>query len=315
MMSVTDEIESRPRARRWRKVLIRIGLALALVAAALYLGVGAVAAGELTLPDRKSPAEDTPADHGMSFEDVRFPARGEEVQIAAWFIPAQGSSEAVVMVHGRNQCRSAEFGGCFLDLAAALHDAAFAVLMIDLRGHGESGEGRFSFGVQERRDVLGAVDWLEARGFAPHGIGLLGVSLGAASAVGAMADDPEIGALVTDSGFAAIYPLIEEQWQEESGLPQLFLCSTRLMVRLLYGYDVAASRPVDEIGSIPPRPVLLIHCQTDTTVPMSHLEQLSDTAPGAEVWIVPGCEHARAYGADAEAYEERVIEFLAASLR
>jgi pimeloyl-ACP methyl ester carboxylesterase len=315
MKEPTAASGSTARGRRVRRILIGVAIALVVVAGLVYLGIGAIAASELTLPDRKTPVDDALVSRGIAFEAVSLPARDDGVEIAGWFVPAEDAAEAIVLVHGRNQCRSAEFGGAFLDLAAALHDGGFAVLAIDLRGHGESGEGRFSFGLHERRDVLGAVDWLEGRGFEPGNIGLLGVSLGAASAVGAAADDARIGALVTDSGFADIFPVIEGRWEEESGLPQVFVYSARLMVRLLFGYDVGASRPVDEIGSIPPRPLLMIHCQGDSTVPMAQLEEMRAAAPGALVWIVPGCEHARAYGADPEAYEERVIRFFDENLR
>jgi dipeptidyl aminopeptidase/acylaminoacyl peptidase len=52
--------------------------------------------------------------------------------------------------------------------------------MIDLRGHGGSSTARLTYGARESQDVLGAVDWLRARG---HGrIGVLGASMGAAPA-------------------------------------------------------------------------------------------------------------------------------------
>ena len=109
-----------------------------------------------------------------------------------------------------------------------------------------------TFGITERDDVLGAVDFLQERGFQPGSIGVLGVSLGSATSIGATAEEPAIGALVVDSAFAEVHPVIQEQWRGASGLPNLFLAPTRWMIRLMYGYDLAASRPVDEIGGIAP---------------------------------------------------------------
>jgi pimeloyl-ACP methyl ester carboxylesterase len=214
----------------------------------------------------------------------------------------------VVIVHGKDSSRSAEFDGCFVDLGAALQRGGFNVLMIDLRGHGQSGNGRYSFGLNERRDIQGAVDWLSAKGLKPGSIGVLGVSFGAASAIGAMAEDRRIGALVIDSGFADFRLLLEKHWSEQTGLPHLLLPPMLLMSRLLVP-DLCTARPIGEIGRIASRAVLLIHSEDDQLVPVEHFEQLKAAAPFADTWLVSGVEHARIFNANPEAYSNRVISF------
>ncbi len=140
--------------------------------------------------------------HNLSYEDVSFTSRNDQVALSGWFIPARNSDRAVVFVHGKDSCRSCEFSNHSLDFASDLHERGFNVFMFDLRGHGQSSAARVSFGLLEKNDVLGAVDWLRDRGFAPGRIGVLGVSLGSASAAYAAAEEPAIGALVIDSGFA-----------------------------------------------------------------------------------------------------------------
>ena len=93
------------------------------------------------------------------------------MQLAAWYVPSDSSRRAVVLVHGKDGSRTADFNGGFMDLAAALHKRGLAVLMIDLRGHGQSDDAHFSFGINERRDIEGAVDWLMARQFPPGSMG------------------------------------------------------------------------------------------------------------------------------------------------
>src|SRR5439155_8049282 len=137
-----------------------------------------------------------------------FPARGGDVRIAGWYLPRAGCRRAVVLAHGASVNRWIEFGGGFLHLAVALHARGFSVLMIDMRAHGESEGERVSFGVEERRDIMGAVDWLKGQGFAPGSVGVLGVSMGAAAGIGATADDPDIGALVADCSFASMDALV-----------------------------------------------------------------------------------------------------------
>ena len=177
--------ETKPKSRNVGKILAWVAVGLVVLLVVAWLVVGAVAANELTIADRVFDPNNNPAKYGMTYEDVRFPAQDGEAEIAAWYIPSAENERAVVLVHGRNASRTDAFKKRLPELAAALNEAGFSVLMIDLRGHGESSDGRFSFGIKERYDVLGAVDWLEERGFEPGNIGVLGVSLGAAASVGA----------------------------------------------------------------------------------------------------------------------------------
>lgn len=309
MSTITQTRTLAIRRTRAGRILMWAAIAVVLLLVSAYLTIGAVIANNLTVPVRNFALDKTPATLALAYQDVRFPARGGDVEIAGWYIPAEGSRRAVILVHGKDGSRTTEFNGQFIHLAKAFHERNFAVLMIDLRGHGQSGEGRFGFGLNERRDVEGAVDWLKGQGFQAGSMGVLGVSLGAASSIGAAADEPDIGALVEDSGYAAIYPIIKQQWNNVTGLPDFLLPAGLLMHRVLFGFDIGESSPVDEIGRIAPRPVLIIHGSADSLVPVSHAEQLKAAAPSAEIWIVPGVEHAGAYNADPETYTEKVIGF------
>jgi len=95
------------------------------------------------------------------------------------------NQRAIILVHGRDNSRTNGFCDQFVSFANQLHKAGFSVLMIDLRGHGQSADSRYTFGIKERQDILGGVDWLEGRGYQPGKIGVLGYSLGAGSVIGA----------------------------------------------------------------------------------------------------------------------------------
>jgi dipeptidyl aminopeptidase/acylaminoacyl peptidase len=292
---------------------------IAAVLLVIYMAFAALAAHILTKPQRHGIArEKAPTAFGVEFEEVRFEARGGRVEIAGWFLPSgEKRKKAVVLVHGKDANRTREFDrdltdripGEFPDFAAALSRRGFAVLMIDLRGHGESGGGRFSFGRDERLDILGAVDWLERRGFRPGSIGVLGVSMGAAASIGAAAVDNRITALVADSSFAELSPLVEANWRTVTHLPDSFLPMVRWMGKRLFGCDIGEARPVDEIGSIP-RPMLLIHGTEDTITPIQHARRLREAAGStAELWEVATDHHAGAYFVNPEAYLGKVADF------
>jgi dipeptidyl aminopeptidase/acylaminoacyl peptidase len=315
-----NQNQSLPKFKRSRlgRILRIIAFVVVILLIAGYLAIGAIAADRLTLAQRMF-TTDTPQAHGMSYEDVSFPARQDSLKIAAWYIPADESqsadkSPAIVMVHGWNASRTNAFNHHFLDLAQALHQAGFSMLMIDLRGHGQSADSHFTFGRLERRDVLAAIDYLLERGHQPGKIGLIGTSMGAASVIGAAAEDQAVGAVATDSLFAEIYPVVKGLWVEQSGLPMIFLYPTRWMFRLENGYDLASARPIDEIGQIAPRPLLLINCQMDTYIPLEQFQALQQAAPWAETWSVQECRHAEIYEFVPEEYNLKMITFFKAGL-
>jgi pimeloyl-ACP methyl ester carboxylesterase len=314
METTARPIVADPPHRRGRRLLLRLALGLVALLLAFYLGISAVAANMLTIPNRQTGGI-TPAAFGLSYDDVRFPARQDGVVISGWYIPRDGSRQAVVLIHGFGSSRAHEFQGRFVEFAGALHDRGFAVMLIDLRGHEASADAHFSFGIRERYDVEAAADWLKGQGFQAGSIGVLGVSMGGATGIGAAADDPDIGALVTDCSFAEIYPLIVREWSKATPLPRFFLPSTVLMGRLLYGYAIWDARPVDEIGTIAPRPILIIHGGDDRLTPIEHGRQLRNAAPAAEYWEVPEAGHAGSYANDPRAYVERVAGFFAKNLK
>jgi alpha/beta superfamily hydrolase len=311
------------------RVFLWIGLGVIILAVIAFFGVGTIAANQLTRPRRVFDPALNPGKYNLPYEDLRFPARGDGLQIAAWYIPSEQNQRAIILVHGRDNSRTNGFVDQFVPFAKSLHEAGFSVLMIDLRGHGESADARYTFGVKERLDILGAVDWLEARGYLPGKIGVLGYSLGGASVIGAAAEEEDIGAIWIDSAFADIKPVIDHAWEVDTGLPKVFLYSTVWMTRLLYGYDLTASHPVDEIGKIAPRPIFVAHCKEDPLIPISHMDQLLAAAQNTQTWVIQNCDqqtlgkvlvdkyngHAIGYCIQSREYEQKAIQFFDASLK
>jgi dipeptidyl aminopeptidase/acylaminoacyl peptidase len=302
---MSNQTKTNPRRR-----IVTIVVIIVLFLLIAYLGIGAYAISQVTQIGDHEIYNDTPADFGVEYQTITFPAREDGLQIAAWYIPNQDADKAIIIVHGRDASKQWAESGTIVAFQADLYNAGYAVLAIDLRGHGESEEARYSFGVYERRDVLGAVDFLKSQGFASGHIGVIGISLGGAAVNGAMVESTDIGAVVTEGTFAEFYPLVEAEWQNESGLPNFFLPGVLLMNRIMYGYSLADVNIAEEIAAAPPRPMLIIHCSTDDTVPLIHAEQLLQVAPQAESWIVTGsCEHGELHRDYPEEYSQRVIDF------
>lgn len=297
------------RAALW----LRAFAPLALVAVAVP-AVAGYAAYSLTRVKRVD-VRPLPSSLGCEYEEVAFPSRVDGLRLRGWFLPARPAEAArsVILLHGHERHRADPTIG-ILDLAAMLVDRGYNVLAFDMRGHGESAGDFKSFGFFETRDLLGAVDYLERRGGAGQWIGVVGFSMGAATAILAAADEPRIRAVVADSCFADFRELLEEALPRYSGLPSPLTPAILLMSRLLLGVDVEALRPERQVGRLSPRPLLVIHGEADDTVPLAHARRLAAACPAASLWVVAAANHSRAFKAQPEEYLRRIEETFARAL-
>ncbi len=276
------------------------------------------------------PVKTTPASLGLQYRDITFPSREDGVQLRGWFIPGvlpdgQLTAErTVVMVHGTWQNRSDPAAG-LLDLSGALARQGFAILAFDMRGMGESPSAPLSFGLYEQRDVLGAVDFLRS-GPLPYlelgrsrTISGLGVSMGAATLLMASAQEPAFHAIVADSAYANIFPILVRQFPRQAHVPLLLLPGGLVAVRAIYGIDYTRVRPVNSVASIAPRPLLLIHGASDDFIPPANMDMLATAArkptnADVQTWLVPGAQHAQSYHVEGKTYVDRVVAFFTNAL-
>ncbi len=239
---------------------------------------------------------------------VHFPARDGRASIEAWYLSAKPRRGAVILVHGKDACRGDELKSPTFALVQRLLDSGLSVLMIDLRGHGNSSAARLTYGWRERHDVLGAVDYLLERGYAEGRIGVLGASMGGATSLMAAAAEPAIGAVVTDSAFADFDQMIRLQYAKLSGLPWWLLPGALFIGRLWTGVDMRRVQPLAHMKQLRGRPVLLIHSEGDRFVPASDATLLAE-ACGAECWRTASEGHIGSYRALPRAYVQRVVGF------
>jgi len=255
--------------------------------------------------------------------EVRIPSRDPGIEIAGWWIPAETSeagapAPAVVVVHGFTACRHDH---AVLLPAGMLHKAGYSVLLIDLRDHGDSTreDGRFAGGTDEYRDVLGAWDWVRAeQGVAPTSIGLVGVSLGAATVLLATGQEPEVAAVWEDSSYADLPSAIDAELAR-NGYPTQLAFGGVLAARLISGDDLTSYSPLDAVGMLNGRPLFITHGTADTrlSVDYGHRLEAAVEADGGSVesWYVDGAEHVESMLTDTEEYERRLVEFFDRALR
>jgi pimeloyl-ACP methyl ester carboxylesterase len=300
--------------RRWLK---RVVLTVAAMVAVLVFGVlpyflaAQVTSRRFNFRDREN-AGLTPASFQIPFEEVAFQAR-DGVPLKGWWVPAGEPHGTVVLVHGLNRSRIE-----MIRKVPFLHQLGWNALLFDQRGHGESGGRVRSLGYHEKDDVHAALEF--ARGRSPAPVAVWGISLGAAAATLATAEDPKVAALVSDSSFRSLRDTARHH--------------LRLFRNFRWYLRVVPSWPLSEevvfwIGRkarfdpdaldvraaashLAGRPVLFVCNTGDRRMPPEIAFELKEAAGArARVLVVPGTTHGGAWREGTPAYEHAVTELLA----
>src|SRR2546422_9413196 len=172
-----------------------------LVVIALLVGGACALLYGVTHPPREKTQLD-PADLLLRAEDVTFHA-ADGVLLSGWLVKGAPRAPVIVLCHDLGGSRSA-----LLNSAVSLNRAGYALLVFDFRGHGLSmGSGGY-LGVDEKKDVLGAIEFLATRSdLNADRIGLWGIGMGAYAGTLAALESRQIRALALDS----LYPDVSAQ--------------------------------------------------------------------------------------------------------
>ena len=155
------------------------------------------------------------------------------------------------------------------------------VLCLDFRGHGRS-SGLFTFSAREPTDLEAVLDWAQRR-YAR--IGLIGFSLGAATAINVASHRPGIRTLIAVSAPTAFEKIEFRFWTPEAIRTGLRGMEPGAGVRP--GNPLAKKeRPIDRVKKIAPVPILFIHGTGDRTVLHRHSERLHRAAAEPKRFIL-----------------------------
>ena len=294
--------------------LARAGAVMAVGAAGVVLGALPLwAAKRILYPISTEPLTYTPEtviDVPMLPERVEIETRDGK-KLGGWFVSApEGTPQpwpCVVLVYGYGGFKEQMHG-----YAKILHEGGFATLMFDMRGAGLRRGEPVTLGFKERWDLMDAVRYVRSRSdVAPDRVGVLGVSMGGATALMAAEDDPHIKAIVADSAFADIADMIKPGVAAFVGPRATFLA--RLIVfyaETLMGVKSDDLRPVRSAEGMGVRPLFIIHGEDDELTTPESAHKLYKVAHGPkELWMVPDCGHGAAPTVAPDEYRQRVTDF------
>jgi fermentation-respiration switch protein FrsA (DUF1100 family) len=169
----------------------------------------------------------------------------------------------------------------------------------------------------ETNDVIGAVQYLKERPEVdPARIGVMGFSMGAAATIQAAARCPDIATVVADSAYASFIDAAKYSFSVVTRVPHFPMAPLAMRwAKWIVHVDASQLRPIDVIGRIAPRPIMLTHGALDEIVPVRHVHTLFQAAEEPkELWVVPEAHHVGARDMDPEGYFQRVEGFLRHSL-
>ena len=253
----------------------------------------------------------TPASFDLKFEEVSLKA-ADGVTVGGWWVPAEDARGTVVLVHGLNRSRIE-----MVRKTPFLNRKGWNALLIDLRHHGASGGDVSSFGHFEKQDVHAATEFARSR--APGPVVLWGVSLGAASATLAAAEDPSVAGLVCDSSYRSLRDTVDHhmtlarswRWWMRVIPPWPVGAEVLYWIGRRGGFDVDAVDVRAAAGRLAGRPALFVCNSGDRRMPPEIAFDLKAAAGDhARVLVVPGNSHGGAWRDGTAAYERAVGEVL-----
>lgn len=278
------------------------GLILITVILLVLMGISLYTTHNMVNPERLPVTEEPSAD----YTEVSFSSRDKGLELSGWLIPATEENKYLIFAHGYGSNRTEK-----INLAEKLAQRGYGILLFDFRNSGQSEKDITSIGLYEKKDLLGAIDYIQATVEEKPSLGLIGFSMGAATSALAAAEAPEIKAVVMDSSFADLKPYLEENlplWSDLPAFPFNWLILN--LATPLWNLDPREVRPIEAVTETK-TPILFIHGKTDGEIPFQNSQKLYRTSntPEDRLWLVPEAGHVGAFNIHPDLYLEKVIDF------
>jgi pimeloyl-ACP methyl ester carboxylesterase len=256
-----------------------------------------------------------PADLMLHAEEITLHA-SDGVLLSGWLVKGAPRAPVIIMCHDLGGSGSALLGS-----GVSLNRAGYSLLLFDFRGHGLSGGSGGYLGVDERKDILGAIDFLKTRkDFDSTRIGLWGIGMGAYAGALAALDSPEVVALALDSLYPAVSAQMDRLVRARFPTPLHFVMPALHAIYRPY----VALRPTDKtmlstnLGGLAGRNVLLI-AATDPPDRYQEEKEIYAALPegpkgGKNLLELKASVVTGLYAEDRKTYDQAIVRFFTASL-
>jgi hypothetical protein len=284
----------RSRKRGGRRYLRRFLIALgALVAAYVVLLPLAIA----IVATHRPRVEVEPADLGRPYEEVAL-RTSDGLELSGWYVPSQNGA-AVIAYPGRRGP---------VPHARMLAERGYGVLLLDMRGTGESEGDPNSFGWGATKDIAAAVAFLESRPDVEVGrVGGLGLSVGGEQLLEAAATSDGLEAVVSEG--AGTRTVSEDLTRGVAGWPSLPTGAVLTAATAVLSGDAPPPSLDDLVPRISPIPVFLIYAGRGQGGEDLNPTYFEAARRPKILWEIPEAGHTGGLRTRPDEYERRVVEF------
>ena len=240
----------------------------------------------------------TPTDYGLKYEKVSF-TTSDNILLKGWLIDSKAKG-TVIVGHGYPFEK-----GNILSLVTFLHPK-YNLLLYDHRYFGESDGSYTTIGLHEAEDVKSAVKFVKAKYGQKEPIALYGFSL---SASAMLLSKEKVKAVIADSPYANLENMVKHVYRIFGPLKYPFVLTTNILSKLFFGVSPKHISPANAVKETAV-PILLMHGNEDTQIPVQNAHEIKENNPNIELWIVPNSDHGQAHAMHTKKYEQRVLSFL-----
>ena len=296
------------------KTPLGTGAAIVAMILAVLLGAAVIQVDRATRPPRHDSVSIDFESMMIDVEDVAFPTV-DGLTLRGWLLRGRRDYPVILLGHDHGSSKSS-----LVHLAVALGKEGFTLLLFDFRGHGESGGGRSTLGLNEKRDVLAAADFAaKLDGVARVPMGVYGSGMGAHAAALAAADRPALKVLVLDGLYPDVsYSLSRSVYSDWAFGNQRLSFLPAGIFTVLSRTSAYGPRAADAVTHLVGRDVLLLAPAGDPglTAEMKAIyEGIPEQADvDGNLAILPAIQREGLFGDDLVDYHERVVGFFRSRL-
>jgi pimeloyl-ACP methyl ester carboxylesterase len=231
-------------------------------------------------PIRRVPFE-TPAKLGLAYEDVKLQT-SDGLTLAAWYVPAERPRGTVVYCHGYGENR-----GQVVSMLELLHDLRLNVMAFDFRAHGHSAGHTATFGYREVHDVQAAWEYARKRGEG-RPMFVVGISYGAAVALQALPQLPDVAGVWVDSSFGRLDSVMQRNFAFVPQISRKGLVSlASVLIWLDCGFWTDDVNPLERVGKLQKTPIYFCHSKADPNTDFAEARALYEAYHGPKwhFWV------------------------------
>ena len=224
------------------------------------------------------------------------------------FYKRNNSNRAVIIFHGYKSNINKD--GSII--AKHCLDRNFNVLVVNQRGHGESGGRSITFGIKERFDCRSWVSRVTEILGKDAQIILYGISMGASTVMMASSlEMPNVKGIISDCGFSSPEAMLRSVLDSKGAPTKKVYPLLRLSALLFAGFDPNKTSAVSELKKST-IPIRIIHSDGDKFVPLEMGKECyrSSKSNNKELIIIKKAGHALSFFFDKDNYISAVDDML-----